>query len=146
MEVISTTPQIDRGDVMFILRKQFDFEAAHFLPLVPEGHQCGRMHGHSYTVVIEVGSDRLKNGFVIDFADVNRFMKPLIKSLDHQLLNDFLENPTVENLCTFVAENFLASLGDEFIYDKRDQEVYLLAVEVSETSKTKCRLEMRELI
>lgn len=131
---------------MFILRKQFDFEAAHFLPLVPEGHQCGRMHGHSYTVVIEVGAVNLKNGFVIDFADVNRFIKPLIKSLDHQLLNDFLENPTVENLCTFIADNFLASLGDEFIYDKRDQEVYLLAVEVSETAKTKCRLEMRELI
>ncbi len=131
---------------MFILRKRFDFEAAHFLPLVPEGHPCGRMHGHSYTVVIEVGADRLKNGFVIDFADVSRFIKPIIKSLDHQLLNDFLENPTVENLCTFIADNFLASLADETVYDKREQEVFLLAVEVAETAKTNCRLILNELI
>ncbi|HEV7426648.1 MAG TPA: 6-carboxytetrahydropterin synthase, partial [Thermoanaerobaculia bacterium] len=27
------------------LVKDFRFEAAHFLPHVPEGHKCRRMHG-----------------------------------------------------------------------------------------------------
>ena len=130
---------------MFILRKRYSFQAAHFLLLVPEGHQCGRMHGHSYSVVIEVGSKHLKNGWVIDFADINTLIKPVIAMLDHQLLNDFVDNPTVENLCTYIADNFLASIVD-YKYDKRDQKIYLLAVEVSETPKTKCRLQLKELI
>ena len=131
---------------MFILRKEYRFEAAHFLPLVPVGHQCGRMHGHSYGVVIEVGSKILKkNGFVIDFADLNHYIQPIINKLDHQLLNDFIDNPTVENLCVYIADNFLASIED-YKYDERDQEIYLLAVEVSETLKTKCRYELKEVI
>ena len=121
---------------MFILRKQFDFEAAHFLPLVPEGHQCGRMHGHSYSVVIEVGSKHLKNGFVIDFADINNLIKPVIESLDHQVLNDFIENPTVENMCVYIAEKLSRNA------QAQKQDVRLMAVEVSETAKTKCRLEL----
>ena len=28
------------------LVKDFRFEAAHYLPNVPEGHKCRRMHGH----------------------------------------------------------------------------------------------------
>ena len=30
--------------------KEFTFEAAHKLPNVPEGHKCGRLHGHSFVV------------------------------------------------------------------------------------------------
>jgi len=33
---------------------EFEFEAAHFLPHVPEDHKCHRMHGHSYHVTIYV--------------------------------------------------------------------------------------------
>ncbi|MBL7710671.1 MAG: 6-carboxytetrahydropterin synthase, partial [Chitinophagaceae bacterium] len=28
--------------------KEFAFDAAHFLPNVPEGHKCKQMHGHTY--------------------------------------------------------------------------------------------------
>ena len=34
--------------------KTFTFEAAHQLPNVPPGHKCGRMHGHSYEVVVRL--------------------------------------------------------------------------------------------
>ena len=33
------------------------FDAAHWLPNVPEGHKCGRMHGHTYRVRLEVSGD-----------------------------------------------------------------------------------------
>ena len=36
------------------LFKDFTFEAAHRLPHVPEGHKCGRLHGHSFMVRLEI--------------------------------------------------------------------------------------------
>jgi 6-pyruvoyltetrahydropterin/6-carboxytetrahydropterin synthase len=30
------------------LRKSFQFEAAHLLPLLPKAHKCRRLHGHSF--------------------------------------------------------------------------------------------------
>ena len=34
--------------------KEFTFEAAHRLPNVPDGHKCGRLHGHSFRVALHV--------------------------------------------------------------------------------------------
>ena len=34
--------------------KEFSIEAAHWLPNVPDGHKCRRMHGHSFHVSIHV--------------------------------------------------------------------------------------------
>ncbi|HCH32999.1 MAG TPA: 6-carboxytetrahydropterin synthase QueD, partial [Oceanospirillaceae bacterium] len=28
--------------------KDFSFDSAHFLPNVPTGHKCGRLHGHTF--------------------------------------------------------------------------------------------------
>lgn len=84
--------------------KEFTFDSAHWLPNVPAGHKCGRMHGHTYrirvSVVGEVDSD---TGFVIDFADLKSEVKPVIDSLDHQVLNDFITNPTCENLAVYMS-------------------------------------------
>ncbi|MCW5764962.1 MAG: 6-carboxytetrahydropterin synthase QueD [Phycisphaeraceae bacterium] len=81
--------------------REFRFEAAHWLPHVPEGHKCRRMHGHGYRVVVHVtGSPDPHTGWVIDFADIKRAVDPVIDSLDHRTLNDIpgLENSTCENL------------------------------------------------
>ena len=37
--------------------KEFTFESAHRLPHVPEGHKCGRLHGHSFKVAIHLSGD-----------------------------------------------------------------------------------------
>lgn len=88
-----------------IIFKEFRFEAAHFLPKVPEGHQCGRMHGHSYRVVIGVeGQTNYDTGFVVDFADVSSVVKAVTERLDHSVLNDHLWNPTAENLAMWLAD------------------------------------------
>jgi 6-pyruvoyltetrahydropterin/6-carboxytetrahydropterin synthase len=78
---------------------EFHYEAAHFLPKVPEGHQCARIHGHSYHLtVVVVGSVR-DDGFVVDFSEVKSAVKKVVDQLDHQFLNtvEGLWNPTVEN-------------------------------------------------
>jgi 6-pyruvoyltetrahydropterin/6-carboxytetrahydropterin synthase len=75
----------------------FAYESAHWLPMVPQGHQCGRMHGHSYVLTVIVSGEVRPDGFVVDFADVKDVVNPLVKQWDHHCLNDFMENPTVEH-------------------------------------------------
>jgi 6-pyruvoyltetrahydropterin/6-carboxytetrahydropterin synthase len=87
------------------LEKSFTFEAAHRLPRVPEGHKCGRLHGHSYrvTLVLEGEVDPVA-GWVVDFADMTRAWAPLGQQLDHYYLNEIegLDNPTSEVLAAWI--------------------------------------------
>lgn len=87
------------------ITKEFRFEAAHFLPNVPEQHQCHNIHGHSYLVILRVlGPIDEKFGWVMDLNDLANAFKPLLKELDHSLLNNIkgLENPTGENVAIWI--------------------------------------------
>lgn len=86
--------------------KSYSFSAAHHLTGVPSDHPCARLHGHNYRVEVELfGKIDPFSGFAcgMDFADLDRVIKPIIERLDHQLLNDFVANPTAENLAIYVA-------------------------------------------
>jgi 6-pyruvoyltetrahydropterin/6-carboxytetrahydropterin synthase len=78
--------------------RTYRFEAAHHLPLVPEGHRCRNLHGHNYRVTITVRGALDARGFVRDFAEIDVLMDPLLRQVDHRLLNEVkgLENPTAE--------------------------------------------------
>ena len=85
--------------------KTFRFESAHRLPNVPEGHKCGRLHGHSYVVEAHVdGPVGATTGWVVDFGDIEAAWKPLDDALDHRFLNEVegLANPTSENLARWI--------------------------------------------
>jgi 6-pyruvoyltetrahydropterin/6-carboxytetrahydropterin synthase len=85
--------------------KEFMFEAAHKLPHVPEGHKCGRLHGHSFLVRLYLsGEVDAHTGWIIDFSEVKEKFKPIYDRLDHHYLNDIegLENPTSEVLAKWV--------------------------------------------
>ncbi len=74
---------------IFSISKKFSFDAAHYLPGVIENHPCGKLHGHSYIIEVEVrGKIDLETGWVIDYSDIGNAVKPLIEKLDHSLLND----------------------------------------------------------
>lgn len=93
--------------------KDFRFEAAHFLPHVPEGHQCKRLHGHSYKVTIRaIGPIDEKMGWVMDLSDLSDAFAPLAQQLDHRLLNeiDGLQNPTGENIALWIFRRLELSL------------------------------------
>jgi 6-pyruvoyltetrahydropterin/6-carboxytetrahydropterin synthase len=81
------------------LTKVFYFESAQTLPKVPEGHKCGKMHGHSFKIEVSIeGEVAPATGWVYDHAVISRAITPLIERLDHAYLNDVpgLENPTIE--------------------------------------------------
>lgn len=72
------------------LFKDFTFEAAHRLPHVPEGHKCGRLHGHSFMVRLEItGEVDPHTGWIIDFAELKAAFKPTYERLDHHYLTIF---------------------------------------------------------
>lgn len=84
--------------------REFRIEAAHRLPLVPEGHKCARLHGHSFRIAVHVEGPLDDQGWVMDFADLAAAFGPVFDALDHRYLNDVpgLENPTSEVLATWV--------------------------------------------
>ena len=89
------------------ITQAFTFEAAHFLPNVPDGHRCRRMHGHSYRVELTLdGPVDPATGWVADFFDVEAAFGPLLARLDHHCLNEIegLENPTAEHIAMWVWE------------------------------------------
>ncbi|ACY16005.1 6-carboxytetrahydropterin synthase QueD [Haliangium ochraceum] len=87
------------------LSRDYRFEAAHQLPKVPPTHKCSRVHGHSYHLTITLSGDiDPEMGWLIDFADIDQVVDPVIERLDHRLLNDIegLENPTSELLAVWL--------------------------------------------
>ena len=80
------------------LQVDFDFPAAHRLPLY-DG-PCVRMHGHNYKLRVTVrGSPDATSGMLMDFELIRRIVQEhVVGVVDHQVLNDFVENPTAENM------------------------------------------------
>jgi 6-pyruvoyltetrahydropterin/6-carboxytetrahydropterin synthase len=71
-----------------LLRKTFRFEASHILPKHPG--KCSRLHGHSWVLHVEVeGKINKDTGFVMDFADMSKAVKPLIEKMDHKHLGSW---------------------------------------------------------
>lgn len=110
---------------VMILSKEYEFSAAHALPMVPITHKCHRLHGHNWQVRISVRGAVRSDGFVCDYGDIDHYVKPLVAKLDHQNLNDILPNPTSENVCIYFWEQLIQVLG-------------LYEVSISENARTLC--------
>jgi 6-pyruvoyltetrahydropterin/6-carboxytetrahydropterin synthase len=85
--------------------RDFEFESAHFLPHVPEGHKCRRMHGHGYRLrVVVEGTPDPRLGWIMDFGDLKSIVGETIARLDHRCLNEIagLENPTAEAIAAWI--------------------------------------------
>jgi 6-pyruvoyltetrahydropterin/6-carboxytetrahydropterin synthase len=89
---------------MFVLKIVTDFASAHSLRDYPG--DCSRLHGHNWQVEMMIAARKLNsNGIVIDFRDIKKQTKIVVKRLDHQYLNEIAPfdklNPTAENLAKY---------------------------------------------
>jgi len=94
---------LDASDHVHVWRR-FRFEAAHQLPNVPEGHKCGRMHGHGFEVILHADQDLGQGDMGIDFDHLGAVWSPLHAELHHACLNELagLENRTSELLSAWL--------------------------------------------
>lgn len=95
---------------MYLLCKEFRFEASHLLPF--HAGKCRRLHGHSWVgQVILLGEDLATSGsstgMLVDFGEVGKVLDAFVEAyLDHRHLNDStgLESPTSELLAKWIYE------------------------------------------
>ena len=84
------------------LSVDFHFCSAHRLPYYDGA--CSRMHGHNYKLQVVIrGEPEPHQGLVMDFDDINKVVNERVMALcDHKVLNDTIENPTAENIASWV--------------------------------------------
>jgi len=112
---------------MYRITKEFHFSASHQLFGLPDDHQCARLHGHNYVVVIELASQTLNaHGFVRDYLELAPLKRYIDDELDHRHLNEVLGDDCV------TAERMAKHLYD-WCAARWPETV---AVKVSETPKT----------
>ena len=74
-------------------------DCAHFLP----GHKkCGQLHGHTYRVEVVIEGEP-DGGMIVDFAELKAGTREVLQEYDHRNWNDFLEFPSVENICALLS-------------------------------------------
>lgn len=113
---------------MYQIRKEHHFSASHFLENVPDGHPCGKLHGHNYVVEVILQSrngDLTEEGWVQDYNELTPIFDYIDGVLDHAHLNEVLEGRTT-------AEEIARHLYERF----EDEYPQMTAIRVSETRKT----------
>ncbi len=86
---------------MFRISKEFHFSASHQLFGLAQDHPCSRLHGHNYTVTVELASATLDpHGFVRDYRELDAFKHYLDDQVDHRHLNEVFDDrrTTAEHL------------------------------------------------
>ena len=74
---------------MYKLKTKASFDSAHFLKDY-EG-KCSNIHGHRWTVEIEVGAETLEHdtqnrGMVVDFSNLKKDLREIADHFDHSLI------------------------------------------------------------
>ncbi|WP_374434919.1 6-carboxytetrahydropterin synthase [Inhella sp.] len=84
--------------------RRYRFQSAHWLPNVPMGHKCGRLHGHGFEVIIHANQDLGGRDLAIDYDQLDALWAPLHFELNYRCLNELegLENPTSEMLSRWI--------------------------------------------
>ena len=86
-------------------------DCAHFLP----GHpKCGQLHGHTYKVEVIIEGEKGPSGMVLDFDQMKEDLRVVLAEYDHRSLNEFLEYPSVENVCELLRSKLRARFRFKF--------------------------------
>lgn len=112
-----------------IIIKEFDFDAAHYLP--EYNGKCERLHGHTYKLVVKVAGTPDAEGMVIDFVKLKKLVQvEVLAKLDHTCINDLIKVPSAENIAVWVWDKLAPLLASD--------RYRLFEVEVWETRTSGC--------
>ena len=118
---------------MFELKVKTDFAAAHQLTMV--GEKCENLHGHNWIVEVYVCGEKLNAaGVLVDFGDIKKHVRAIMKELDHKFLNELDAfkgiQPSSEQIAIYVAQRMQACLEE----DKLDKTVRVSRVSAWESA------------
>lgn len=125
-----------RKEMFLSVGKYFTFCAAHRLPYY--NGKCSNWHGHEWKLLVSIRK-RINNktGMVIDFNDIKLIVTDhILNKLDHSNLNDYIENPT--------AENILVWIWEVLMFDAHLKGIEFL--ELQETSTSIARLDIQDML
>jgi 6-pyruvoyltetrahydropterin/6-carboxytetrahydropterin synthase len=94
---------LDRDGMAHVWRR-YRFQSAHRLPNVPQGHKCGRMHGHGFEAIVHAHQALGTRALSIDYDHLDSLWAPLQAQLNYRCLNeiDGLANPTSELISSWL--------------------------------------------
>lgn len=92
---------------MFELKVKTHFAAAHKLAMV--GEKCENLHGHNWDIEVYVSGKNLNSaGVLVDFGDIKKAVRSIMKELDHKYLNELEAfesmQPSSERIAIYIAE------------------------------------------
>ena len=103
--------------------ESFTFEAAHYLDGLGKANSNIHGHSHEVTITIEGYTDDMRKPWLLEQSKFRKVFKPIIKKLDHSLLNDHMEETTAEGIAQYIF--------DEIDYiEKPKENIWLHSVEV----------------
>lgn len=102
----------------FVLKTLLDFAAAHSLRGYPG--DCAKLHGHNWKIEVQVAGQKLNEvGMVIDFKEIKKHAKEVVKELDHTFLNDHPHfkdtNPTAENIAVYLFQQIQSRIQTDVV-------------------------------
>ncbi|PIR92816.1 6-carboxytetrahydropterin synthase QueD [Candidatus Falkowbacteria bacterium CG10_big_fil_rev_8_21_14_0_10_43_10] len=85
-----------------LITKKFTLDSAH--KLINYKGKCKNLHGHTYTLLVTIkGKINKRTGMVFDFGEIKKIVKEkVIDVLDHNYINNFIEQPTAENMIVWI--------------------------------------------
>lgn len=95
-----------------ILTRKFKFDAAH--NLVEYHGKCEKLHGHTYKLVVKLEGEPGKEDMIMDFSELKRIVESkILQQLDHSYLNDFIQQPSAENISRWIWDRLYDELSRE---------------------------------
>lgn len=104
------------------IAKEYKWEMSHRLPF--HDGPCKNIHGHSYKMFVILEGEPDKNSMVIDYYDIDRFVKPLLDKLDHSFVCD--ENDSL--MINFLKDNGFKYLVIPYFTTSENLVTYMLEI------------------
>ena len=83
---------------MFFLKKRMEISASHKLNLNYQS-KCQNLHGHNWIIEVYCKAQNLdENSMIVDFTHI----KKTVMELDHKNLNDYIKQPSAENIAKYI--------------------------------------------